>query len=89
MAKILTAEHASAEMMAVLRQEDQLRAQYGAWGQGAQEEITSLLGSFQAAAYRDEQGEAQIAGLEARLHHVESAAAEVRGRHDELYRTTN
>ena len=48
-------EQANAEMMAVLRQEYPMRAQYGAWGHGAQEEIFSLLNSFQASAYRDEQ----------------------------------
>ena len=34
------------------------------------------------------QGEEMVANLEARLRYVESSAAEVRGRHEELYQTT-
>ena len=48
-----------------------------------------MLNTFQAPAYRDEQEAAQLARLEERLQYVETAAAEERGRHDELYRTTN
>ena len=65
-----------------------MRAQFGACGQGAREEITSLLNSFQASTIRDEQGESQVARLEARLRYAESAAVDVRGRHAELHLTT-
>ena len=51
----LVEEHANAEMMAELRQEYQLRQQYGVWGAGAPKEVASLLNSCQASAYRAEQ----------------------------------
>ena len=81
-------QQASAGMSAVYHQEEAMRQQFEARGHGANQEITSLINSFHASTIRGEQGEETVANLEARLHYVESSAAEVRGRHEELYQTT-
>ena len=75
-------------MAAVYQQEEAMRQRFEEWGQGASSEINSLLNSFHASTVRGEQGEEMVANLEARLRYVEGAAAEVRGRHNELNQTT-
>ena len=81
----LVVEQANAELLTMHRQEEEMQAQFGARGSAAQQVIFSLLNSVQGSTIRDEQGEAQVVHLEARLRYVESAATNVRGRHDDLY----
>ena len=81
-------QQATAGMAMIYRQEEQMRQQFEEWGHGASSEITSLLNSFHASSIRGEEGEQMVAHLESRLRYVEGAAAEVRGRHNELNQTT-
>ena len=81
-------QQASEGMAAVYHQEEAMNQRFEEWGQGANSEINSLLNSFHASTVRGEPGEEMVANLEARLRYVEGAAAEVRGRHNELNQTT-
>ena len=73
-------QQATEGMAAVHYQEEAMRHQFEQWGQGASNEITSLINSFHASTVRGDQGEEMVANLESRLRYVEGAAAEVRGR---------
>ena len=52
----LVVEQANAELLTMHRQEEEMKAQFGAWGSDAHHEISSLLNSVQASTIRDEQG---------------------------------
>ena len=84
----LVEQQASEGIAAVYLQEELMKQRFEAWGQGANNEINSLLNSFHASTIRGEPGEEMVANLEARLHHVEGAAAEASGRNYQLSQTT-
>ena len=73
---------------AVRYEEEELRASYMQWGAQANSEINALLNSFQMSTTSDQMREQQVQRLESQLQYVEGSAAETRGRHDELHRTT-
>eukprot|EP00974_Lingulodinium_polyedra_P049495 4757939-Lingulodinium_polyedra.AAC.1 len=77
------AQRASQSTTAVRNQEEEMKASYLQWGARANEEVISLLNSFQMSATSDRQREQQVYHLESQLRDVEQAAVETRGRHEE------
>eukprot|EP00974_Lingulodinium_polyedra_P020857 2017087-Lingulodinium_polyedra.AAC.1 len=67
------AQRAVQNMTVVRNQEEELRASYAQWGSHANEEITSLLNSFQMSTTSDRLREQQVYQLENQLRFVEEA----------------